>query len=746
MRQQLYLGSDNGADCRAALEQELSKVRSFYKRQYELHQRKARAVYDHYNITAPYILGLANERETAELKAVFVELRDNVKRLLWFWVVNFDKILGALAKFQEDGVVSDLDLATRKQSIKDLCHINDCIQELQLKEDDRNGALSQAVFLRRHILEQKYDYLSLMNILIAVELHGPQDLDRQLRIGRDTSQIPEQDWQGFIFRILRVSVLSTVNGSRDCIDRLLSEIVSFQDLGDHIHWLISSIGRISVLQSRHGQAQDAVAAAIPVINDSEVVRHLTHIMARLAFKLEKPFWTEDCFGRTPLHHAVRYDVPKVCNEILKHMRGTRGAGSVGIQSPALFPDREGLTSLDLAVLNGNVATLTLLLEDHRSRTMKAKTDNQHSSQGKMLPGSLLMKALRMESLAIIRLLTRSVIDFKHRDLNGHTVLHLAVQSGKIEYVAEVLHQRSRNRGLDLNAQEVVYGWTPLILASAMGDLAVVELLLQAGADPTTQDHFGWKAKDHAAFRGWLPMAKKLDSLTREHPRDENELECLQKPRRPTAESSLSTNLTEQQSRKPSPNESYVFVNLGALDTYSPVTAVDLGPYVWPDQYDTQREADFFVTVSASDGHGSQNVVQLPIVENMANKPWRFVTKNAKDFKLTFKIFQSMTSGHRGDPLIGSAVALLGSLKQGLGPARESLIRDFTIPIIHKDTLNFIGTVTFYFLIMTPFPHPDPQQVVKQELLFPSSKGLPVIGHRGNVISSRLCERSFLINE
>ena len=326
-------------------------MRSFYKRQSELQQRKAKAVYDHYNIAATSDLGLANKIEIPELKAVFVELRDDLKRLLWFWVVNFDKILGALTKFQEGNLVSDVDLATRKQSVEDLCSINDCIQELQLKGDDENGTLSQAVFLRRHMSEKNPDHLPLTDILAAVELHDPQDLDRQLRRGRKTSQRTGQDWQEFIFRILRVSVLSTVNGSRGCIDRLLSEIESFPDLGDHLHWLISSIGRISVLQSPHRQDQDLVAAAIPLTNDSDIVGHFTHIIAKLAVKLEKPFWTEDCFGRTPLHHAVRYDLPEVCNEILKHIRETRDSGSAAFQSPALIPDRYVIHALASWALN-----------------------------------------------------------------------------------------------------------------------------------------------------------------------------------------------------------------------------------------------------------------------------------------------------------------------------------------------------------------------------------------------------------
>ena len=156
----------------------------------------------------------------------------------------------------------------------------------------------------------------------------------------------------------------------------------------------------------------------------------------------------------------------------------------------------------------------------------------------------------------------------------------------------------------------------------------------------------------------------------------------------------------------------------------------MSPFVWPDPYNPQREADFYVEVRAINGDQARHIVQLPILEDMANKPWRFVTNNAKDFKPAFNIYHSTTSAHKGNPLFGSAVALLDSLKQGLGSARESLIRNFSISILHKDTLDFIGTVTFYFLVMTPFPHPDPKRVIKQKVSFPNSNGPPVIGHRG----------------
>ena len=713
---------------RASLEQNLSKARSFYKNKHEHLRQRVDALCDHYGITATTDLNFASRLEVVDLRAAFIELRDSLKQLLWYWLVNFDKIIDSLAKFQKRIRASDADLAILTKSVEDLCQVNDWLDRIPSKKQDDSHEQAETTLLQQQHSNNSLFHSPLANAFAAIKRDNALDLDQQLRRSLSNPEIDEHSRQQFLFTLLH---FSAVSGSQRCTVRLLLDIGSLQDFRyDHIHWLISKIGRSKQWHDRRARAQDSTGTAVPNITLTKTIDQLAHIIAKLGFKLENALQAQDPFGRIPLHYAAQYDLPQVCQNILKHMGGNIGSQSAALPSPALIPDRERLTSLDLAVLNGNVAVLSILLDDHHCRMMTSRNEDEHFSPKALLPANLLANALVLESFDIIRLLHRSFIDLKHTDHNGNTALHLAVRSGRQNYVTEILQGWKTDHNLDLDAREVVYGWTSLIVASAKGDYAIVELLLRAGANPTTQDHFGWRAKDHAAFRGWLPMARELAILTAEHSKDGDDIHPVHDQRRPITKPRLAADLTEDQARQSSPNQSHIYVNLGALDTYKPVTAIDLSPYVWPDPYNPQREADFYVEVRAINGSQAKHVVHLPILEDMANKPWRFVTNNAKEVKLAFNIYHSNTSAHKGNPLIGSATALLDSLKQGLGPARESLIRNFTIPILHKDTLDFIGTVTFYFLIMTPFPHPEPKQMIKQKVSFPSSNGLPVIGHRG----------------
>ncbi|KAI4280844.1 MAG: hypothetical protein L6R38_004120 [Xanthoria sp. 2 TBL-2021] len=676
-------------DFRASLHQELSKARSFYERKHGTLQQSVKTLYEHYRINNYLDLSLASGLEVVDLQATCVESRNSFKQLLWFWVVNFDKTLTSLAKFETDLAVSDPDLALRTRSIDELCRLEDLLNRLsKLKSQIDVGPSAHTTSTLSKQPSEKLSNTPSKGELAVIERDDAASLELHLEERSADSGADRHSYEQYLFALLCFSLMT---GSQSCTHILLPAIGSLQRFGDHVHQLISRIGRTTRLQDRNAPIQDPNDTTIPQIKANAIVSRLARVIARLGL-LRKIFPIKDRLGRISLHHAVEYDLLPVCQEILKHMREGKASQYVATDSPALIPDLEGLTSLDLAVFHGNLEILKILLDDRDRRIQAARTIKPYFSQPELLPGKLLSNAIELQCFPVFQLLHRSGIDVKYADHQRNTALHLAVRSRKEEYVTEILHHRNDDQTLDLDACDAVYGRTPLIMASANGDLSLVHILLQAGADPTIKDH--------------------LEGLE-----DEDKVDSIEQQRRHDVEPGLSVNLAERLGRQHSANECEVFVNFGALDTYKPVLAVDLSPYVRPDPYNPQREADYTVEVRAINGDQSRHLVQLPILEDRANKPWRFVTKDPEDFKLAFTIYHSTTSAQKGDSPIGSAVALLHSLKQGFGPARESLIRNFTIPILHKETLDFIGTVTFYFLIVTPFPHPDLRKVIQPELSF-----------------------------
>ena len=90
-----------------------------------------KALHDHYGIVAIADWDCAGESKTIDLGAALDEQRVTFKRLLWYWLVNFDKIIGSLVKFQENICASNADLAMMTKSTKDLRQVTHCIERLQ---------------------------------------------------------------------------------------------------------------------------------------------------------------------------------------------------------------------------------------------------------------------------------------------------------------------------------------------------------------------------------------------------------------------------------------------------------------------------------------------------------------------------------------------------------------------------------------------------------------------------------------
>lgn len=122
------------------------------------------------------------------------------------------------------------------------------------------------------------------------------------------------------------------------------------------------------------------------------------------------------------------------------------------------------------------------------------------------------------------------------------------------------------------------------------------------------------------------------------------------------------------------------------------------------------------------------VSQLPILDDWSNRSWGFATQDATNAKVVFRVFSALAS--EDDGLVGTAIALLSSLRRVLGPGRESLIRHHTIPLLGR-LGDFVGTVTFTCMVARVRETLRPPPTVPQRLERPRST---LIGaHRGRSI-------------
>lgn len=711
------------------------------------------ALYDHYGITPDFSdtmsLREVDQNELQDLLDTFIELRDEINKLQWYGKVNrdgFRRILGKLNKFRagsdsqpyEDSKLTNSQFANQTRCLKDLQHINRVIANLsRARSQSRPSSMYISLFLK-NFCARFYSLVPSKAIYHVISEDNASALNQILQEQDPGNRGPKTGFQTLLLALLECSMS---HGSRMCIDELLSRLGSLQDneFVDHdncLHRLIIRIGRAKASKSLQGQDPHLQVSTGHINSSEESFYLLAYILDRLRPSQRHALREKDSFGRLPLHYAAQYGIIDACQAILKRMQDW---GQLTVTSDAdltLLQDSEEYTPLHLGIIGGHTAVTRTLLDFHKMSVNKI-ADDQHMTTSL---GSLLVIALTSGYFEIVKLLVSTRVSVNYQDKDGKTVLYIAARSGHEDYVKIVLEALS-DLETDTNVREIVYGWTPLFIACVEGHLPVVELLLQAGTDLGLCDHLGWTANDHAAFRGHMQVAKTLRASeagelaytpSREHFQGEA---ADPGSRIANAIQQDKANVTsvgrrgETSNHYPPSNESHVFVNLGSLDLNKDIMAVDLSTYLAQNKHTQQYETSFSVEICIIGGTGSSSVIQLPVLEDMTNEPLHFLTRDLSQVKLVFNIFRATIDANKGDVLIGSGIALLETFKQGLGSKRESLIRYYTIPIVERDTLDFIGTVTFNFSVVTPFPHPSAALTPIQELPRPTG-GTKVVGHRG----------------
>jgi uncharacterized protein len=137
-----------------------------------------------------------------------------------------------------------------------------------------------------------------------------------------------------------------------------------------------------------------------------------------------------------------------------------------------------------------------------------KKDGEKVEKALSEPGSTVVNARDLTSgetalhivterrdLTWLRYLTGKGANVNIRDARGVTPLQLAVSLGWIDGVRYLVDSKAR---LD---ETNVAGETPLISAVHRKDLAMMRILLGAGADPDRADNSGRSARDYAALDG-----------------------------------------------------------------------------------------------------------------------------------------------------------------------------------------------------------------------------------------------------
>ena len=188
---------------------------------------------------------------------------------------------------------------------------------------------------------------------------------------------------------------------------------------------------------------------------------------------------------------------------------SRSWGKAALQ--ALTPRLAGRAAAG-AILAGAVVlappALAQFSEGYRFLEAVRKRDGQKVEEALNEPGSTVINARDVTSgqtalhiviarrdLTWTRFLVQKGANVNIRDGKGATPLQLAANLGFIEGVAELVAFKA-----DVD-QSNDAGETPLITALHRHDIAMMRLLLKAGADPDRADNSGRSARDYALLEG-----------------------------------------------------------------------------------------------------------------------------------------------------------------------------------------------------------------------------------------------------
>jgi glycerophosphodiester phosphodiesterase len=768
-----------------SLDRNLEDVDQFYNKKYSDFSRRLKLLQDRYGFLHDAAQQLDAE-DTEDLIAALLELRGQMRKLQWYGEVNrrgFIKITKKMDKkipsahSQKQYLALKVDpsaFATNTQLGEAVSKINDWISALSEAAAKRKADPKSPRPASLHHSNSRPALRIAPERFAALEQYVRGDEAAALIDGLEEVTKVSTDTGNVAFQQLLKNLLQRAIFSRSmlCIKSLLDRIVFLDDAEDInkrncIHRLVVSIGRTldnpgTVVTAATQATHDAekynflTPAALPTLPTRKIVPqepdHVRSVgrddsaVALLQFLLDQlhpsqrpGLMSRDTFGRTPLHLAARYGVRVVCEILTEHLKKWKLFNlEHGIDGPA-WQDNEGWAPVHLAAIGGHPLTTQALLLAGRCEHEGAAKDAVLRQDSPRSSAALLL-ATKADFVEIVRVLVRAGVDINRADDQGETALHVAARFGHDE-CARILLAGSATHECNTELPEKTYGWTPLLIAAVDGNLGVVELLIEAGADLDRQDSSGWNAKEHASLRGHINIAVRLAEVTAQADADsDTSTSASTSPPSSTSLTDRKSNgyaISSGTSKITDPvktfghryltNKSMVLVSLGTMDVRKNVEAVNLDNIPLINAHSTQLDTALSIVISADGADGEPEIFDLPVQDNVSTEPVVFHASDPTKVKLLFDLIPTY-SGSK-DRIFGRGVALLSTIRPSIGSKRMLLQGDLTVPLMASTTMDVIGSVTFNFLIITPFKHPN-MSITENQTYWKSMTSTMVIGHRG----------------
>ncbi|PSK42080.1 Glycerophosphodiester phosphodiesterase GDE1 [Elsinoe australis] len=768
--------AEGGADLAEffyALDRNLEDVDAFYNKKYGEFSRRLRLLYERYGQTTKKQEEMDKE-ELEDLMGALLELRSQYRKLQWYGEVNrkgFVKITKKLDKKITASAAQNRYLATKVDPMpfasnfhltSDMRSINDWLSALaDVKVFDDTSSVHSAGSLQRAASRNavRVPGATLDSLDLAIR-QDAADRVKELLEGVP-SDIPGQHKSKLVLNLLHRAITCKATQS---ILYLLSEAGPLEEDDDMnkrncIHRHIISVGRNRVLDGQTKPPGEDLQDPMNVIPAAEFprlaagsfkveerdadktlgkadpsIKLLVHILTHFKPEQRSALLARDMYGRLPLHYAAQYGLVAASQELIKHMQDWGQFDvSQGIDS-VYWQDSEGYAPLHLSVLGGHYRTTKALL---LAENWQHEHDEEiHARQRVDKSGHVLALATKSNFYKIVHLLVEAGVNVNYQDDQGETALHVAARFGYEDCLKALTEIQKPN----LELAEKTFGWTPMFVACVDGHAAIVDLLLSSGAEVDKADISGWKPIEHASLRGHLKIANRLADLTTSTSGESPPLKPVN-GNTPVASSigdrtSNALFKDTNAARPPEPvktfghryltDQSMILVSLGSMDARKDVPAVKLENVPLASAHSTQLDSALSIVVSAMEATGEPTIIDLPVQENISTSPITFTSADPTKVKILFDIVPTY-SGSK-DKVLGRGVAMLNTIRPGMGSKRISLQGDLSVPIVAADTLDVIGTANFNFLIITPFSHPN--MTITENKTYWKRTSTQIIGHRG----------------